>query len=170
MGFAEARDMCAMEILKCEEYRAAYADIEVPVQNTQNEELMEQEKRKEQQLQKAATGNKNTTKSKINQRPIRGNIESYNNKSENVWTELALKREYGNCLLDNPAMDLNSLKQKSGWTDLNIDITTQNGESFMRAELMLQGEKIVGLASNKKQAKATACQVICMLMGFYKPD
>ena len=25
-SFAEARDMCAMEILKCEEYRAAYVD------------------------------------------------------------------------------------------------------------------------------------------------
>merc|ERR1712178_359421 len=51
----------------------------------------------------------------------------------------------------------------------NINITTQTGESFMRAELTPLGEKVVGLASNKKQAKATACQVICMLMGFYKP-
>ena len=118
---------------------------------------MEQEKQKT--LATVASNKNNNKSSKINHRPIRGNIESYNNKSENVWTELALKREYGNCLLDNPAMDLNTLKQKNGWSDLNIDITTQTGESFMRAELTLLGEKVVGLASNKKQAKATACQV-----------
>lgn len=45
----------------------------------------------------------------------------------------------------------------------------QTGEKFMRAELTLEGEKVVGLANNKKTAKAAACQVLCMLIGFYKP-
>ena len=87
-------------------------------------------------------------------RPIKGNIESYFNEAENVWTESSLKRKYGNALLDNPALELNQLKQVNKWTDLNIEITMQTGEKFMRAELTLEGEKVVGLANNKKTAKA----------------
>jgi hypothetical protein len=102
-------------------------------------------------------------------RPIKGNIESYFNEAENIWTEMSLKRKYGDALLENPALELNQLKQINKWADLNIEITMQTGEKFMRAELTLDGEKVVGLASSKKSAKAAACQVICMLIGFYKP-
>merc|ERR1711934_242620 len=179
-SFSEARDMCAMEILKCEDYRAAYVDWVEKAYKVEQAYVAEYTENAAASNQTdESTTNKSPTNSNKNAwdkvapvkkicRPIKGNIESYFNEAENVWTEMSLKRKYGDALLENPALELNQLKQVNKWTDLNIEITLQTGEKFMRAELtVVGGEKVVGLASSKKAAKAAACQVVCMLVGFY---
>jgi len=170
-SFAEARDMCAMEILKAEEYRAVYVGwVRKAYEMEQGTATIEYHAtevplNQEQQIaqHKAVASNRKITQGTEN-------FESLVDKDKRIWTQSALQQAYQDALCENPTAELNLLKQKHRW-DLNIALVQESagrGQGYMRAILDLNGEQCTGMAVSKKAAKGVACQAMLMMLGHYR--